>query len=326
MWQAGYFMLPADTLDGGFGLYRMNLFALVHGNGGWSQIFDAPWNRDTAQDEGFSFLGLGMTVLVVLAAGEILRGAFRVEWRRIWPLIVAAACLAIFSASNRVVLAKWELFTVPLPAFLASIFGIFRASGRLFWPVFYMIYGAAFAVILGRFPRRGLAFLLPALFLLQVADSWDGMFVIHHKLRANREWRSPLKDEFWNAAAKHYRKILYVMPVNAPPNYFPLCIYAASNDLAINIGAFARLSNSRQHAVSQQMLKVLETGTFDPDALYIFEGSNTWNMARQHQGPNDRAVVVDGFYIFAPAWAACAECTAARPLAWNAIEPRGAVQ
>ena len=79
MWQAGYFMLPADTLDGGFGLYRMNLFALVHGNGGWSQIFDAPWNRDTAQDEGFSFLGLGMTVLVVLAAGEILRGAFRVE-------------------------------------------------------------------------------------------------------------------------------------------------------------------------------------------------------------------------------------------------------
>ena len=152
------------------------------------------------------------------------------------------------------------------------------------------------------------------------------MFVIHHKLRANREWRSPLKDEFWNAAAKHYLEDPVCYAGERAAQLFPPMHLCCFNDLAINMAPSPGPSNSRQHAVSQQMLKVLETGTFDPDALYIFEGSNTWNMARQHQGPNDRAVVVDGFYIFAPAWAACAECTAARPLAWNAIEPRGAVQ
>jgi hypothetical protein len=184
----------------------------------------------------------------------------------------------------------------------------------MFWPVFYMIYVLAFAIILTRFPQRVLLWFLPLLFALQVADSWEGMLVIHNKLRSNRDWKSPLQDKFWTTAAKHYRKILYVMPVNAPPNYFPLCFYAASNDMAIDIGAFARFDRARQQVATDNLKAAIKSGSFDPAALYVFEQDYFWNMAQEHRAAGDRAGVVDGFRILAPGWADCAECSAAKPL------------
>ena len=47
------------------------------------------------------------------------------------------ALLTLFAASNVLCFDDHELLTIPLPQFVLSLCGIFRASSRLFWPVYY---------------------------------------------------------------------------------------------------------------------------------------------------------------------------------------------
>ena len=52
-------------------------------------------------------------------------------------LLVMLALLTLFAASNVLCFDDHELLTIPLPQFVLSLCGIFRASSRLFWPVYY---------------------------------------------------------------------------------------------------------------------------------------------------------------------------------------------
>ena len=47
--------------------------------------------------------------------------------------------LVFFSASNKIGFAKWEV-EYPITDFMERLAGIFRSSGRMFWPVFLLNY------------------------------------------------------------------------------------------------------------------------------------------------------------------------------------------
>lgn len=171
----GYVFFGYDLIDAGtasFGELSLNLNAFFNPDGA-SRILPA---RPTfpLQYEGFNYWGLGVLLLAVLSLAFTEFSAFR-RWV---PLLVPTLGLILFAASNRIAFDRTVLVDIRLPARLESVFSIFRSSGRLVWPLFYLCLIWVFRALAGREDgasagrRRAMAgwILLTAAFALQLYD------------------------------------------------------------------------------------------------------------------------------------------------------------
>lgn len=152
-WQAGYFSVGGGTVSGGYGLYRLNVLSLVDPSG-WSYIVrDLP--EGPGDYEGFNYLGLGVLILAICAAAALLQGntglvsAVRHRGLLLWALFG----LTLFSLTNTLGIGVLDVHYW-LPGSLEKLANVFRASGRMFWPVFYaIVFAVIFLVIRGNKPR-----------------------------------------------------------------------------------------------------------------------------------------------------------------------------
>jgi hypothetical protein len=170
----------------GFGIYSMNLLGPVQSH--FSTLLPFDWRDPTGGQgyEGFQYLGLGVLVLAVAAlAVSVMRSAGRTAIYAHGGLVLVCLALFAFALSSRVYLGGHLLFglkTVPL--FIQQ----FRASGRFFWPVAYVIVIASIAALASRLRTPWLAALLAVCGALQVADT---------ALPRNGGWRAEHQTEAW---------------------------------------------------------------------------------------------------------------------------------
>lgn len=132
----------------GYGFYSMNLNAFFNpvscGFGNWSKVF-AIRPQLYGQYDGFNYLGLGVLILFfwVLSVAGVLslcrrEGIEKFLARNLW-LLGGSALLTAFAVSTVVCFDAKELMHIPLPSWLFNLCAIFRASSRLFYPVYYLI-------------------------------------------------------------------------------------------------------------------------------------------------------------------------------------------
>src|SRR5262245_50756649 len=161
-WAAGLFSVAgAESLaTEGLGHYSMNLLSPISPTGGWSRMLPE-WPRATSgQDyEGFQYLGLGGLGLLIAAAVLALRPPLRVasgdaaphdlpRWGRLLPLLVAALAMAMYALSPRVTVGSVVLFDLTGP--ITERLAVFRATGRFFWPLGYLLLTLAIAAVVTR--------------------------------------------------------------------------------------------------------------------------------------------------------------------------------
>jgi hypothetical protein len=147
---AGHFGRGTGTSasGSGYGYFSMNLLSPL-----WPQrsgLFPGFYRLLTGPDgqyEGFNYLGAGVLVLVAVAVAASWRFIPRMINRHL-VLIVTFMYLTIFAVSNVGFIGSHEVFYVPLPQTLEFIAGIFRSSGRMFWPCAYALalFGLALAL------------------------------------------------------------------------------------------------------------------------------------------------------------------------------------
>ena len=145
----GAFSSPASEGISGYSYFCMNLNALYNPVSRGSAA-DIIWSRflpALAQGEGtyegFNYMGLG--VLAFGAAGAAFWLCRHAKTRllplckRYFGLLLVCACLIVFAVSNVLVLNGEILCSVPIPGFVSHLANTFRASGRMFWPVNYLV-------------------------------------------------------------------------------------------------------------------------------------------------------------------------------------------
>lgn len=310
MWVAGYFMIGASAgATPGFGMYRMNLLALVDPNRGWSRLLpDQPGGL--GDHEGFSYLGIGMLVLAAIAGYQVLarRGALMPERPALVPLLVVSLLLTLYAFSNRVSLGSVELFAYSVPAALQPLADLLRGSGRMFWPVYYLLYLAILAAVFRGLPRRVALGICGALLALQIADCAQALQQYRDRLARAPAWVSPLKSPLWGELGARYAKVIYVLPRNALDTFVPWAAFAADHGLAINFGYFARVDAEKLTAARIEIERSIIAGRLQADSLYVFESDPLWNLAAEQRRPADVVGVLDGFRIIAPGLAACEAC------------------
>lgn len=172
-WSLGVF--EPHWPSGNYGAFAMPLDALWNpGIRGYSTFLPAIEQRPGRGFEGFQYLGLGLLILLSLAAVLVRRlprpaadspdSLARLNW--LIPALVALTLLAISTYPD---LAGQKLPRLHLPHGLAVALDAVRASGRLFWPVAYVLVFAGIRILYRLEPSRA-ALVLAVLAVVQAAD------------------------------------------------------------------------------------------------------------------------------------------------------------
>lgn len=175
----------------GYGIYGMNLLSPFWPAGSSLLPFGLPMLYTSPEGawEGYQYLGAGMLaglVLLVLAR----RGALVGDLRANIGLVLVSLFLTVFSLSSTIGIGG-RIFpnvyaTNGFPSFIESLFDHFRSSGRMFWPVGYLL---VLAVVMG-LARMGNAVLgtvlLLAVAVVQFADNRDARATLASSLRHDR--------------------------------------------------------------------------------------------------------------------------------------------
>lgn len=309
-WQAGYFSIEGSALTAGaYGFHRVNLLSLFDSSG-WSYLLpDLP--EKSGDYEGFNFLGLGICLLLVLALPIVLTGKVKLHRLALLKpsLLLALLLFAAFAITNRIGIGASD-FQYELPRKLDEALGIFRAAGRMFWPVFYMIVFTVIFIVVKGYGARIASVMLGIALVLQASDTSQAWIGLRNRMTIPPEshWATPLKSQFWTEAALKYTKLRVMPPANNGPNWEVFAYYAGIHRMATNSGYLARMSEKAMSVEQTRAGERLRSGTFEQDTLYILDQKAADQAAISIDADSDFLAEVDGFYVLAPGWKKCREC------------------
>lgn len=273
MYSFGYFTSSGIT-GKGFGFYKMNVLSLLDPSG-WSYILkDIPNAR--GEYEGFQFLGLGVLLLLMIAAlGIDFERIKNVRNRMsIWfPLALLIIFIFLFSVTNVVGVGDKE-YIFPIPRWLEHICGIFRASGRLFWVVSYLIIVLGIVQVSRRYPRQKVLIVLSLCFCIQFMDSssaW-GRFRGAFKNSPNFfEQTEFINDKIWSELAKHYDniRVIPIEGIGICKMWKEIGYFAVKNGLGTDCIYFARTNPEMCDHLKAKNDLIVKTTNFDPKSITI---------------------------------------------------------
>jgi hypothetical protein len=300
-WQSGLFEISKGLAKSGFGRFRMNLLSLVDPSG-WSYVLpDIPEGR--GDYEGFSYLGAGGMLLALLALS-----ALRHAWpalrsrRQYWPLFGLLFALTGLAISNSIGLASLSL-RIPVPDSFVQKVNLLRATGRMFWPVFYVLLWVLVRHVTRRYSTRTAGALLGTALLVQAADTSAGWLPIRRDLSITGDaWPSPLKSPFWAKVPERYQVIRLIPPKNQAPHYATFAYFASMNGLATDAVYLSRMNTAKLARARREGESVIKEGKYAPRTLYVLNDALE-SEARATLRPGiDLLERIDGFVVLAPGW------------------------
>ena len=314
-WQAGYFQSISPG-EAGYGMYRMNLLALFDPSGfdsqNWSYLYQLPKVRANNNYEGFNYLGLGIIWVLLMAIPTIL--SFRKhlsDWIKKYIFVCYAMLgCTLFALSNQVAIGSWT-FTIPLNPTLFSLASILRASGRMFWPVFYFILFLGIFFVIRGYSRKIAVTILAIGLCIQVIDTAPAWLEKRSALNTkSTNLDLSLDNPFWNAAGLYYKNILRVPVWNEQVIWEKFASFAVKYHLGTNSVFMARVDNNKIIQSNQRMQEVIQSGQFASDTLYVVEDSEVSKFLARMNPQSDLLARINEINVFAPGWKRCPTCIA----------------
>ncbi len=264
----------------GLGLYGFNLNGFFNAKG-YSRWLPSLEMYHEGQYEGFAYLGIGIYIFIVFALMYTIRVLAHICFRRRqidqnqMMYVVICVCmmviLTVLAASPQVSFGSKLLFVLTDSSTLTRYWSIFRASGRMIWPVYYLIDIGAI-VCYDRFwksVRAGkstAAVLFVVCTALQIVDIGNKLVMQRQVFAYERVYNTPLQSEIWAELADR-ESIQHIVWVSHNIDYGPImdfAKYAYDNNWTMNNYYFARAVNVNE-ATSQSMQHLNDS------CIYIFK-------------------------------------------------------
>lgn len=293
-----------------YGYFGMNLNALWNptsiGTTTWSRFLPIQ-NQVRGNYDGFNYLGLGVLLMAACAAGIRMIQTVLRRWspwktlRRHGILLLVCACLTVFAVSNVVTANGATLLEIPLPLWLLRLASSFRSSGRLFWPVYYLILAYSIKTLQDVLPAKRAAILLCVVAVIQIWDISPALLERRQMLadyEQPAEFASGLQSDFWQQAAEEYDHLATLSDTTKDTLY--LALWAADAGMTTDDPFAARSDQQALNTRRETTIQQLEQGQLQPDCLYLTDSEGIFlRLADQLQ---DQAFYakIDGHYIIAP--------------------------
>lgn len=274
----GAFESSGDVERDGYGHYTMNLLAPINPQGGcdytWSSILPI-LGQTNGNYEGFNYLGLGIIIAsIVILIRQIITVSRRkcvfVEKRHL-GYFIAMVFMTIFAISNVVTVGKNELFTVLLPKFITDLCGIFRSSGRMFYPVFYSLYLIVFYRIWDITKKKAYLPVIVAVLLtiVQLLDLSSAIKQKHERMANAAFYQSVIDDPTIEKMAQGCDYIV------GTKKYRDVCVFAGLHNMATSFSASTGGTWDEAYAMRDRYIEDLENGKHDGKTMFVTE-SWTW--------------------------------------------------
>ena len=296
-WLFGVFSSTGSGAGGAgneYGYFSMNLNALWNPTSRgvtWS-LFLPVQNQTSGNYDGFNYLGLG----VLLAAAVVaVWGAWKLRARLLVPLrrhawlLFVCACLTAFAVSHVVTANGATLFRIPLPQALVELATTLRSSGRLFWPVYYLIVLTAVTGLLRlcsglRCKHAGIA-ALACLCLVQLADLSPALAQKAASLRDYTPIETDLvtgttpalsaTTDFFETVRDRYQTLVALDPLTQTG--MELALYAADEGMnSTDTSVVARYNEDAAAERRTAFINEVLSGKMRTDCLYVTEHAATF--------------------------------------------------
>ena len=301
----------------GYGYFSMNLNSYINpvsphfsGENNWSEIL-SDRSYFGGQNEGFNYIGVGVLAAAALSLVAVIITQFKKVFRFIFNrfgIIFSTVCLTVFAFSNAVYFDDKLLMEIPYPEELQLLFGMFRATGRFGWILFYLafllaLYGIYTAV---KNPKIACAVIVPFL-ILQVYDL-SGVLKEKHDYfynfsTENRQYEQLVAQHpFWEDAIQNVDGVIEVGDIHNPlfgNGMIDLASICGTYNKTMNSCFCARFNYHERYAIAEYSENLFEQGMHE-NYLYVFEERifrDTFYLTK-----NDRCqvFVVDGQYVLVP--------------------------
>lgn len=175
MYIAGYFEIRYfDGIAGGYGEYKLNLLSIFDPGSNfntWSLILPDIKLNTQEQAEGFNYFGLGSLIIILLSfVIFILSKSKFTVFKKNLIFIFSSIFFTIIALSNKISFGNIEILYIELNNYILAVLSIFRASGRFFWPVYYLILIFSLVFLYKNIKTKKCVTLICACLLIQIID------------------------------------------------------------------------------------------------------------------------------------------------------------
>lgn len=274
-WLVGALGWDIESARFGYGHFSMNLNAIINplslGGYEWSK-FLPQLPQIHGNYDGFNYLGLGILILSAVAAWIGAKKWLACTDKKQWLkdniyLILALVFLTVFSVTNVVTWNDKELLNIPIPDWLYWKAGIFRASGRIFYPVYYVIF-TYIIYQLAEMPqvRVGLGILIAGV-IIQFVDMSGVLEEKHLMMDENAKFVSLLDDEVLTEAAKGRTKVTLAATWDIV-EMRRIAVWAGKNGMKTSYTVANSGIYPEADALMGKEIEALEAGNYDETIIY----------------------------------------------------------
>ncbi len=286
MFFLGAFYGETNVLQGGVSEFSANLNTFYNSQGSSLFIRSYPL-LSNSQGEGYAYLGVGIMAIMLLDAMGKLLSKWKVNSENKNALFSVGVLIFVcggYAISPRVTWNDKILFDIPWPNVVIKIFSIFRATGRLIWPVYYIIFLMAIVLLTKIFVKkiRLVQFFIVLCLFLQIADIFPLIKAVNNRTKPN-VLPSIIQNNSWEELNGSFDNIEFVTSfsnVGDPnliiTNFFPLkkvfdiANYACDNNMNINDFYIGRRNGKYIEGLKYSHWQDLLAGKVKERTIYIF--------------------------------------------------------
>ena len=286
MYVVGYFSINLDDgVGGGFGFYNLNLnsFFNPHGentvsNFSWS-FFLNKIEFYNGNKEGFSYLGLSGFLFIILYFLNLITDKYEIIFKRKISITVFIT-LVLLAASNNINFGEYNLLSIELNKYFYLLFSSIRASGRLIWPVFYLIFFYGILYIYFSQGRKRANFIISFLLILQLIDLTPGFLNYKFGKQFKENTEQFLKNENWSGLSEKYNELRLLSPENQSELFYKFVKHILSEDyLKTDVSYLARVSRESFEVIREDQIKKFNSKKMEifNDRVYVSQNISLVN-------------------------------------------------
>ena len=265
--------------------YGLNADALINAVG-WSSILINNPPRPLAY-EAFAYVGFGVVAMGIILAYTLFTSLRRLKEGRLQRLIhiyCKPRWLAAYGIGLAVIVAAVSptihvgdfTLVVPMPLLVEKVWSVFRATGRLFWPVYYLIVIGSIVLLYRTMRAHVSQKLLIIFFAIIVAlQGFDITQSVNARAKHERfivagevTYISPINVAKWNNAANGRAHIQFIGDAQAP-QFFAVGYIAVEQHMTMSDGYFARSPYESVRQTSAAARNDILSGNARRDTLYL---------------------------------------------------------
>ena len=274
MYIVGYFTIGLDDgLGWGYGYYNFNLNSFFNPAGrnlfesfNWSQFLE-PRKYQNGEHEGFSYLGITGLLFLILFFVNFLFKKYLIVFNR-YKILTISLLFLVLATSNNINFGENNIFLVPINNLFYALLSSMRASGRLIWPVYYIIFIFGIIYVFRLFENKKPTIVILILFFIQIIDIHPGL--LKYSLGSqyiDRSIKPNLKNSIWSDLSKDFEIIRILEPQNNSAIYQKLSGYLLKENFKkTDIAYLARVNRESIFNKRYELVKL-----FNQKNIQIFE-------------------------------------------------------